>query len=323
MSSGRCLFLSHKNDLHVEVVAKLLRDIRVAVDVFPTDLVSSERSATFFATASLAPGAKATIRLADYDLIWSRRLRMPQRGIGSLDEEGRAFVDAECRAAFDGLCFTTAPEQIVVNPLLPERVAESKLWQLDAAQTIGFAIPETLCSNDPDDLREAAARLGHVVVKKLRGTHHRTPLTLDLTPAMLASDAELQAAPMILQARIEAALHYRVHVFLDQVLAFRIVSTELDWRPHAGRGATACRLDPATERRCLRFREVSGLYYCIIDLIEDRRGEIHFLECNPQGQFLFLEQRTGYPIARAFATMVLRLLGREACAGQLAERLPA
>lgn len=45
-----------------------------------------------------------------------------------------------------------------------------------------------------------------------------------------------------------------------------------------------------------------GLVFGVVDLrISSQDGHIYFLEVNPQGQFLYLEVKTGLPIIRSLA----------------------
>ncbi|WP_425882033.1 hypothetical protein [Micromonospora sp. DT81.3] len=248
---------------------------------------------------------------------------MPQRGAPSDGGEASAYANSESQAAIEGFCLGAGEDQVVVNPILAERRAESKLWQLHIAPVLGFDIPDTVCSNSPADIRSAVESMGgHAIVKKLRGTHHRSLLTLAVTPTMLADDDALAAAPLLVQQRIDAECHYRVNVFLDEIMAFRIESDALDWRPGAGRGAVLVELPSALARLCLDFREASGLYYCVLDLVQARDGRVYFLECNPQGQFLFIEQRSGQPVSIAFARMVLGLLDLRDRVASLPQQLP-
>ena len=49
-----------------------------------------------------------------------------------------------------------------------------------------------------------------------------------------------------------------------------------------------------------------GLVYGAIDLRRTPEGEHVFLEINTAGEFLFVEERTGQPIARAVADWLAR-----------------
>ena len=66
------------------------------------------------------------------------------------------------------------------------------------------------------------------------------------------------------------------------------------------------RIEPATlppdvEAALLRLMRTMGLVYGAIDMRRTPEGEHVFLEVNTAGQWLFIEQATGQPIADALA----------------------
>jgi glutathione synthase/RimK-type ligase-like ATP-grasp enzyme len=44
-----------------------------------------------------------------------------------------------------------------------------------------------------------------------------------------------------------------------------------------------------------------GLIFGCIDVVEGENGEYYFLEVNPRGQWLWIEDLTGVPISKAIA----------------------
>ena len=50
-----------------------------------------------------------------------------------------------------------------------------------------------------------------------------------------------------------------------------------------------------------------GLVYGAIDMRRTPDGEYYFFEVNTAGEFLFIEDRTGQPIARAIADWLIKL----------------
>jgi hypothetical protein len=58
------------------------------------------------------------------------------------------------------------------------------------------------------------------------------------------------------------------------------------------------------QRRLVRLMREFGLAYSTVDLRIDERGEYVFLDLNPQGQYLFVEIRTGQPITAAVADLL-------------------
>ncbi len=300
----RCLFISHENDLHAHSVAKWLRDdFGVGTDIVPANALAGRNTATFHDSTGgmhLDPD--------HYDLVWARRLRLGQKGCETLDEDARAFVNAECRAAWEGLLWA-ARRATVVNPLAADRRANNKLWQMRAAKEVGFQLPATHCGNNAAAIHAFSDKLsGKVIVKKLQGTNTFTPLTLEATKDILADTKALAAAPLLVQEKIDASCHYRVNVFGPQVQAFRILSDALDWRPSAGQGAKCVQIGAKVAAKCRKFVADAGLYYGVIDLIEEQSGRIVFLECNPQGQFLFMECQSKAPISRDFAEFLAGMI---------------
>lgn len=47
-----------------------------------------------------------------------------------------------------------------------------------------------------------------------------------------------------------------------------------------------------------------GLKYSAIDLILDNTGKYIFLECNPNGQWAWLEIRLGFPISKEIVNLL-------------------
>lgn len=53
------------------------------------------------------------------------------------------------------------------------------------------------------------------------------------------------------------------------------------------------------EEKCFALMKCLNLRYGAIDLVCDRKGKLWFLEINPNGQWAWIENLTGYPIAAA------------------------
>ena len=55
-----------------------------------------------------------------------------------------------------------------------------------------------------------------------------------------------------------------------------------------------------------------GLTFATVDLKIDHAGQMHFLELNQQGQFLYIEILTDLPIAAAVARLLVNVRRGEA-----------
>ena len=73
--------------------------------------------------------------------------------------------------------------------------------------------------------------------------------------------------------------------------------------PH-GRAHKTHRLPGDVEALLLRLMDELNLQYGTIDMKVRENGEYVFLEINPQGQFLYVEIKTGMPITRAMAELL-------------------
>jgi hypothetical protein len=201
------------------------------------------------------------------------------------------------------------------------RRAESKLRQLQLASWLGFAIPETLITNDADAAIDFINRFaGAVIVKPPSVELARKTLprgmaryTTALKPCDVAAIESIGHAPVMLQRRIGKRVELRVTVVGSRVFAAEIHSqatphTAVDWRRYDEDHTPVLvhRLPDAVERRCVALTHALRLSYGAIDLILTPEGEYMFIEINPNGQFGWIEGHTGLPIAAALCDELLR-----------------
>jgi hypothetical protein len=241
---------------------------------------------------------------------WFRRSLQPAA------QQGAAGFAAREAAQFLGGVWATAP-WFWMNEPLPTMRAEHKLWQLREAQRLGHAVPTTLVTNSTAAARDFA-REGPVVAKTLAGGRlavdgrdHAIFSTL-VSASDMTEDRAIEAAPIIVQERIETQFDLRVTVIGDRVLAARIITADrtaqdLDWR-RAEPGRLRYErhdLDDGLARRCSALVAAMGLTYGAIDFVVAPDGRPIFLELNPAGQWGWIEQATGLPITDAILDRLL------------------
>ena len=232
---------------------------------------------------------------------------------GSFEVEGTeataAYVVAEWSAILRSLW--NALEGRWLNSPFSILQAEDKPRQLAAARRVGMAIPGTLVTNSFEAARSFLAD-GPMVAKPLRhaliddgevGSVVFTSRVADLE----ADDADaVRRAPMILQREIPKRSDVRVVVIDDKVFATRILSqaheeTQVDWRKGVRLDLEHQMFELPAEiaSACIRVTRDLGLRFAAIDLVEDADGRFWFLEANPNGQWAWIEQRTGAPVTAA------------------------
>ena len=116
---------------------------------------------------------------------------------------------------------------------------------------------------------------------------------------------------MIVQAYVPKRLELRVTVVGDRVLTAAIHSqgsnrTRYDWRhyDHVHTVYEPHRLPAKIERRCRALVAELGLVFGAIDLVLTPDSRHVFLEINPNGQYLWVEEACDLPISAAMADLL-------------------
>ena len=117
-------------------------------------------------------------------------------------------------------------------------------------------------------------------------------------------------APVIFQEYIEALYDLRVTIVGEEVFSAAIHSQQtayaVDFRMDMENAAIEAMLLPAEVEDAIRsLVDRLGLVYGAIDMRRTPDDQYVFLEINPAGQWLFVEQKTGQPIAAALAELLV------------------
>jgi len=117
-------------------------------------------------------------------------------------------------------------------------------------------------------------------------------------------------APVIFQEYISAAADLRITMVGKDIFAAAINSQETHYKVDFRMAMDVAEMKsfelPENLQSLLhKYMRRLGLVYGAIDMRLTEDGEFVFLEINPSGQWLFVEQRTGMPITEAFANLLL------------------
>jgi glutathione synthase/RimK-type ligase-like ATP-grasp enzyme len=235
-----------------------------------------------------------------------------------LDSKARELAESELRATLEGALL--AIDAYWLNHPYANRLARNKPLQLALAAREGLSVPETRITDDPEEIRALHRRWDGEMVAKLVGGQVVAPKvdeqyvvhTTLVEGQDLASDAALGACPAIYQRRVEKAFDLRVTVVGERLFACRIDSQDseqgaVDWRT-AGPGILPIgqsELDDDIAAKCLALMRRMGIDLAGLDLIVTPAGETVFLEVNATGQWLWVQEATGMPIASAIVDQLL------------------
>ena len=160
------------------------------------------------------------IPLATVDAVYARPLDVPpQRGDGLARLRAQVFHEL----FVEWLDLTSA---LVLNKPLAMESNSSKPLQLQQIRAIGFAIPETIVTSDPDEARAFRAAHGRVIYKSVSGIRS---IVHELDDVAATRSDRLRDLPVQLQAYIPGT-DVRVHVVGKETFACDIQSEAVDYR---------------------------------------------------------------------------------------------
>ncbi|GAB2632530.1 hypothetical protein [Nocardia goodfellowii] len=305
---GSVLIVSETDDLHATAMAATLREHH-GLNPIHLDLRDFPRESGSFRLDrhGTSRSMSHVLGLDDVRSVWWRRPH-PAQVPGGVRASDDAFRQAECDGFIQGLLWSIPAAWI--NDPGADRTASRKIVQLETAQRAGFSVPETLITNDPDEARSfTESRPGAVVYKRTGTGRGEFAETRIITRADFPKLAGIRSAPTTFQDYIDAECDLRV-VWVDGVeWAVRIDS-------QAGVGRVDSRLDTSVEfsreqlpasvsKSLATLMGALGLSFGVLDLRLGLDGAYYFLEVNPQGQFAYLEIKTGLPMFRSLANLLV------------------
>ena len=302
----RILVPSFAHDLHAVEVALVLRERGHEVELWNgTDFPTRQAGSVEFGADGVRWSVEGPALALDgrpFDVVWYRRATgpvLPER----MHPGDRPVAQRECEDFLGGLWRLIAPDAYWVNSLEARARANLKLVQLAEARSSGLEIPRTLSSNDPERIRAFLAELGGEGVYKAfypaqweDGDHLAVLLTSRVRAGALPPDEVLRLTPGIFQPLVEKRHELRVTVMGERVISARLLSqgderTRLDWRARSvDLAVEPDELPEHVERGVRELMRRLGLVFGCLDFIVTPEGRHVFLEVNPMGQFLWIEQ---------------------------------
>lgn len=318
------LILTEPADVHADLVEAKLRQRGARVCRFDW--------AEFPCGASLSiayhGGAKRSrlsrgdevIELSECTAGWLRRPNKPRVSPNLSPPLMKSYAEDECFQLMQDTC-NAHDIPWLPGPVHAIRRADCKQLQLQLATALGLEIPPTLITNDPDEFlefyREHEGQLidklpSVVLAATVRTGRELMRYTQPVTTRDLGYARRLRHSPVLFQAHVPKKFELRITVAGEEVLAAEIHSqstrrTQLDWR-HYDFGHTPYRVHRLPERirrACLELVARLGLRFGAIDMIVTPDDRYVFLEINPNGQWLWIEEETGLPISDAICAALL------------------
>lgn len=201
--------------------------------------------------------------------------------------------------------WTETTDALVVNRFSRQASNGSKPYQAQIIQRMGFSVPETLITNDPELVREFARKHGRIIYKSTSGIRS---IVSELDDAAQARLDLIRWCPVQFQRHVEGR-DVRVHVVGADVFATAIDSAATDYRYATRQKGTPAELhsydlEPDVAQRCVRLAATLELPFAGVDLRLSPDGKVYCFEVNPSPAYSYYENHTGQPISAAVAALL-------------------
>jgi glutathione synthase/RimK-type ligase-like ATP-grasp enzyme len=307
------LIVTNTDDLHADLVIPKItifggKSFRLNLDEFPKNyIISVESDGDSNNETLLYIPTGQMIELEEVGATWIRKNADFSFFSDDLSIQEKKFAIGESDHILKSLLYGLNCYWLSHPTAL--RGAGWKIEQTKRAARMGFKIPRTLVTNDANKVRNFYANHPEGIVTKAMSSAYLAadevdwqdievsgmPTTL-ITDEMMKNINGVKEFPTYFQAYIDKEFELRVTIIGEDVFAARLnsqdstltmidsrnMSAEIEYSPFS--------LPKEIKTRCIQFVKSYGLEYGAIDLIVSRSGEYVFLENNPGGQFLFIEQ---------------------------------
>jgi hypothetical protein len=210
----------------------------------------------------------------------------------------------EHRSVFESLCRTFESRGVDVLPRLDNHyLQQRKPWQLDRFEAAGVPVPDTVFTNDPDEVRAFCDRHDRVLYK---------PVSRGATPSEVEGDdlderrlAKLSAAPVQFQAFVPGE-DLRVYVLDGDVVgAIRYHSERFSFKLDQEAGddveLSAPSVSPAVEESAVRAADAADVQFAAADVRRRPDGSHALLELNEAPAFAAADVRADQSVGAALA----------------------
>ncbi|CAM3975381.1 hypothetical protein [Arcobacter cloacae] len=222
--------------------------------------------------------------------IYFRKIFLPD--LLDYDENYRNFMHKEIYNFIVGLA-DSFDGKVLSKPSLLRQV-ENKVYQLHLAKKFNFLIPKSIITNDENYINNKL-ELNKWIVKPLsmgKITENKKILTNVLTSKV----NNIEFSPTYFQSKIEKDYELRVTYINGFFYCVRIDSSKVDWRDDMSVKYTLVDTPDIVKKECIEFLEYTGLIFGAFDYMV-KNNQYYFLECNPNGQWLWLENELNLDIS--------------------------
>lgn len=317
----KIVILSQQGDPHTNAIVSAVHSLSTDYDVIVFERYRNDHFINISSANDYSPVLSVgnqTIHLSDPSIsgiYWRVKPYYPGEIPAGGGSRSEIFCANEWKHALHSLYYLN-PDHNWINKLDASARLNYKPYQLQLARQVGLLTPESLISNHQTSILPFYDALQNVIYKPINSAS--TPTKPIFTSKisrqdLLDSKNSLAMAPGIFQENIVKHHELRVTVVGESVFVAKINSQKnkngkVDWRKAVFDEGVFEKgvLSSGTTEKLLAFHRQSQLCYGAYDFIVDENGREIFLECNPSGQWLWIEELVDeYQVSLAMAKLLM------------------
>lgn len=314
------LILSDENDLHADIVMKILENANV--NFVRMNLGKEALLRTFITFKNYdwyVDTSKYKFKSSQIKAVWNRRtyveLLLDEYNDGNSDFK---IWKSEWNKTLLGL-YNSLTNAVWLNNYRNSQRAENKYLQMEIAKEIGFLMPDIIVSNQKNELLDFAKKHKFVALKLMHQDFYKSidgqyqGLYVNrITENSLLKFKDSGENSIVLQKYIEKSYEVRYTVVNDEHFVCRIDSqssekAKFDWRRYDIANTPHSIIEPPKEifLKVQKLMQTLNLFYGALDFIVDKNEQWYFLEINSMGQYLWIEDLTGLQISNAISNFLI------------------
>lgn len=257
-----------------------------------------------------------TLKGEDISAIWYRKPDFPKNFPYDINPEVNRHNEVEAKQFFIFLMHYLSNIYSIGNHFYDKR-ANSKMLQSQLASKLGMRIADTCYTNDKEDALKFAEKYNFLAIKCLRDHWLKSEdgkvydLSTQKVPSHLLVDQPKEAfeqCVIFMQEYIEKKYELRITVMGPYIFTCKLDSqlqTEttgaIDWRQGYDYGLKheIIETPPQLSNFCKNYLRSLNLNFGCFDFIVTKDDDFVFLECNPNGQWGWIEDECNIPMSEA------------------------
>jgi hypothetical protein len=318
------LIITNKEDVHPDRVIDILTKNNIPFFRLNTEAILSDYKITYvndsINTFFYIRDIKRNVSLDTREIsaIWERRPAKPEES-NIQDEKIRQLCLKEANELVFEIRYFLK-EIFSIGHVFNDRIASAKTLQHNVANKVGFLTPSAIISNDFSAAKKIVNKYNSVAQKSLSADSLELNDYEDYyvfwTKKRQVEDIvnfpedSFELTFNYLQEYIEKEFELRVTVVCDDIFACKIESQHLneeegkvDFRQGYEHELiySEFNLPHKIRLNCLAYLNQMNLNFGCFDILVTKNKEYIFLECNPNGQWSWIEEEAGLPISKSIA----------------------